>query len=173
MEVKIMDEMPTLFQGNSMKREKKINQSCTSRLPYLSPNRGEKLDLHYLIQKSIAAKLAKTSEFQGIKYVTNCDDLRSCSEKLSIHKLALEGNWQAAKGMIDKENKLINASITTFGFTLLHIAAGANQIEFVKLQILWWMIKGFISAPARSLFQPVGLFRSSDVSFTNPTALAS
>ncbi|XP_058759387.1 uncharacterized protein LOC131632666 [Vicia villosa] len=49
-----------------------------------------------------------------------------------IHKLALKGNWPAAKHIIlNKENKLKNAAITKDRSTLLHIAAGANQIKFV------------------------------------------
>lgn len=51
---------------------------------------------------------------------------------IPIHKLALEGNWPAAKSLIDEENKLKNAAITNGWPTLLHIAAGANHIEFVK-----------------------------------------
>src|SRR4051812_23428600 len=51
---------------------------------------------------------------------------------IPIHKLALEGNWPAAKSLIDKENKLKNAAISNGWPTLLHIAAGANHIEFVK-----------------------------------------
>ncbi|KAK2395298.1 ankyrin repeat-containing protein ITN1 [Trifolium repens] len=49
-----------------------------------------------------------------------------------LYKLALEGNWPEAKGMILKEQKLKNYAIATGWTTLLHIAAGANQIHFVK-----------------------------------------
>jgi len=49
-----------------------------------------------------------------------------------IHKHALNGNWPAAKRILDEENKLKNAAIAYGWPTLLHIAAGANQIHFVK-----------------------------------------
>jgi len=49
-----------------------------------------------------------------------------------LHKHALHGNWPAAKRILDKENRLINAAITIGWPTLLHIAAGANQTYFVK-----------------------------------------
>ncbi|XP_058726428.1 uncharacterized protein LOC131597772 [Vicia villosa] len=49
-----------------------------------------------------------------------------------IYKHAVKGNWPAAKRMIDRENKLKNAAITEGGHTLLHVAVGAIQTEFVK-----------------------------------------
>ncbi|CAI8589972.1 unnamed protein product [Vicia faba] len=51
---------------------------------------------------------------------------------IPIHKFALEGNWPAAKRLIDKENKLKNAAITNGWPTLLHTAAAGN-IEIVNL----------------------------------------
>lgn len=49
-----------------------------------------------------------------------------------IHKFALEGDWLAAKCIIDKENKVKNAAIAKGWPTVLHIATGANHLEFVK-----------------------------------------
>ncbi|RHN73363.1 putative ribonuclease H-like domain, ankyrin repeat-containing domain-containing protein [Medicago truncatula] len=49
-----------------------------------------------------------------------------------IYKHALHGNWRAAKHILDNENRLKNAAITNGYPTLLHIAAGANHIHFVK-----------------------------------------
>ncbi|XP_058752228.1 uncharacterized protein LOC131625384 [Vicia villosa] len=67
--------------------------------------------------------LEETSDALEKKFVKLC---------IPIHKLALEGNWPAAKSLIDEENKLKNAAISNGWPTLLHIAAGANHIEFVK-----------------------------------------
>jgi hypothetical protein len=49
-----------------------------------------------------------------------------------LYKLALEGNWPEAKGMILKEEKLKNYAIAKGWTTVLHVAAGANQIQFVE-----------------------------------------
>lgn len=49
-----------------------------------------------------------------------------------LHKLALEGNWPAAKHILDKDSRLRHAAIATGWPTVLHIAAGANHIHFVE-----------------------------------------
>ena len=49
-----------------------------------------------------------------------------------LHKLALEGNWQAAKVILGKDSRLKHAAIADGWATLLHVAAGANHAPFVK-----------------------------------------
>ncbi|XP_045789032.1 uncharacterized protein LOC123884075 [Trifolium pratense] len=49
-----------------------------------------------------------------------------------LHKLALKGNWPGAKLILDKEERLKHAAIARGWPTVLHIAAGANHIHFVK-----------------------------------------
>ncbi|XP_020206891.1 uncharacterized protein LOC109791936 isoform X2 [Cajanus cajan] len=49
-----------------------------------------------------------------------------------LHKHALMGNWAAAKAIIDQESRLKHAAIASGWHTLLHVAAGANQVEFVQ-----------------------------------------
>jgi len=70
-----------------------------------------------------ARKLLSLTFFLGNRFLKLC---------LPIHKHAIHGNWPAAKRIIDKEKKLINAAIAYGWYTLLHIAAGANHIHFVK-----------------------------------------
>lgn len=67
--------------------------------------------------------LEETSDDQKKKFLNLC---------VPIHKHALNGNWLAANRILAKENKLKNAAITIGWPTLLHIAAGANHIHFVK-----------------------------------------
>ena len=48
-------------------------------------------------------------------------------------KLALKGDWNAARHMIDADSRLLNAAIVKISCrTLLHIAAGANHVHFVE-----------------------------------------
>ncbi|RZB90724.1 Ankyrin repeat-containing protein isoform B [Glycine soja] len=49
-----------------------------------------------------------------------------------LHKLALEGNWQAAKVILGKDSRLKHAAIADGWATLLHVAVGANHASFVK-----------------------------------------
>ncbi|KAH1232050.1 Ankyrin-1 [Glycine max] len=49
-----------------------------------------------------------------------------------LHKLALEGNWPAAKVILQKDGRLKHAAITTGWTTLLHVAAGANHAPFME-----------------------------------------
>ncbi|KHN24822.1 hypothetical protein glysoja_044100, partial [Glycine soja] len=49
-----------------------------------------------------------------------------------LHKLALEGNWQAAKVILGKDGRLKQAAIADGWATLLHVAVGANHAPFVK-----------------------------------------
>lgn len=49
-----------------------------------------------------------------------------------LYKHALEGNWVEAKRILDKDTRLRNAAIARGWATLLHVAAGANQCQFVE-----------------------------------------
>ena len=53
-----------------------------------------------------------------------------------LHKLALEGNWPAAKLILDKDPRLKHAAIASGLPTVLHVAAGAgagaNHVHFVE-----------------------------------------
>nr|KYP34686.1 Ankyrin-2 [Cajanus cajan] len=55
-----------------------------------------------------------------------------------LHKHALEGNWAAAKRILDEDGKLRHAAIAKGWPTVLHVAAGANHVDFVDqlLQVL-------------------------------------
>ncbi|KAK7290029.1 hypothetical protein RIF29_04145 [Crotalaria pallida] len=57
-----------------------------------------------------------------------------------LHKLALKGNWLAAKHVLDQDTRLRNAAIAHGCPTILHIAAGANQYKFVE-ELLRFMDK--------------------------------
>ena len=57
------------------------------------------------------------------------DYLRLC---VPLYKLALKGNWPAAKLIIDKDPKLKDAAIARGWPTVLHVAAGANHVHFVE-----------------------------------------
>ncbi|CAJ2637730.1 unnamed protein product [Trifolium pratense] len=49
-----------------------------------------------------------------------------------LNETALKGNWPEAKRILEKEEKLKHAAIARGWPTVLHIAAGANHIHFVK-----------------------------------------
>ncbi|RZB90710.1 uncharacterized protein LOC114367277 [Glycine soja] len=49
-----------------------------------------------------------------------------------LYKFALEGNWPAAKVILQKDVRLKNAAIAVGWATLLHVAVGANHAPFVK-----------------------------------------
>ncbi|KAE9594295.1 putative ankyrin repeat-containing domain, PGG domain-containing protein [Lupinus albus] len=49
-----------------------------------------------------------------------------------LHKLSLEGNWAASKHILDQDPRLRNAGIAKGWPTMLHVAAGANQCQFVE-----------------------------------------
>ncbi|BBH05192.1 Ankyrin repeat family protein [Prunus dulcis] len=49
-----------------------------------------------------------------------------------LHKAALRGDWKTAKSILSKDEKLLTASITKGWETVLHIAAGAKHVHFVK-----------------------------------------
>ena len=49
-----------------------------------------------------------------------------------LHKLALRGNWEAAKVILAKDDRLKHAAIASGWATLLHVAAGANDSHFVE-----------------------------------------
>ncbi|KAK7329323.1 hypothetical protein VNO77_23481 [Canavalia gladiata] len=52
-----------------------------------------------------------------------------------LYKLALRGDWNAARSMIDADRTLLNSAITKETGTLLHVAAGANHVHFVDEMI--------------------------------------
>ncbi|XP_040362766.1 ankyrin repeat-containing protein At5g02620 isoform X2 [Rosa chinensis] len=49
-----------------------------------------------------------------------------------LNKYALKGNWEAVELILRKDPRLLTASITSGGDTVLHIAAGARQVQFVE-----------------------------------------
>lgn len=55
-----------------------------------------------------------------------------------LHKYGLEGNWTEAEVILEKDERLKHAAITSGWSTLLHVAAGANHVHFVEelLQLL-------------------------------------
>jgi len=57
------------------------------------------------------------------KYLDQC---------VPLYKKALEGDWNASKGMIDGDIELLNAAITKDHGTLLHVAAETNHTHFVE-----------------------------------------
>ncbi|KAJ1393088.1 PGG domain [Sesbania bispinosa] len=57
------------------------------------------------------------------KYLEQC---------VPFYKVALRGEWNAAKRMIDADNMLLNAAITKDYGTLLHVVAGTNHVHFVE-----------------------------------------
>ncbi|KAI4332601.1 hypothetical protein L6164_017496 [Bauhinia variegata] len=48
-----------------------------------------------------------------------------------LYKLALKGNWTAAKSILDRDKKLLRTAIGKGWPTILHVAAGANHVHFV------------------------------------------
>ncbi|KAL2970677.1 hypothetical protein AAZX31_15G152600 [Glycine max] len=61
------------------------------------------------------------------------EDKREYLEKcIPLYKLALRGDWNAARRMIDADTSLLNAAITKEWGTLLHVVAGTDQVHFVN-----------------------------------------
>ncbi|RDX93213.1 hypothetical protein CR513_24560 [Mucuna pruriens] len=61
------------------------------------------------------------------------EDRREYLEKcVPLYKLALRGDWNAARHMIDADRSLLNAAITKEWGTLLHVVAGTNHVHFVN-----------------------------------------
>ncbi|KAK4260725.1 hypothetical protein QN277_003803 [Acacia crassicarpa] len=54
--------------------------------------------------------------------------LRLC---VPLHKAAMKDDWKAAKHILEKDWTLLRAAITLRCATLLHVATGANRINFV------------------------------------------
>ncbi|KAK7413005.1 hypothetical protein VNO78_04817 [Psophocarpus tetragonolobus] len=50
---------------------------------------------------------------------------------IPLYKLALRGDWNGARGMIDADTSLLNAAITKDWNTLLHVVAGTEHVQFV------------------------------------------
>ncbi|XP_028786702.1 ankyrin repeat-containing protein ITN1-like [Neltuma alba] len=49
-----------------------------------------------------------------------------------LHKYASEGNWKEAKAILDQKRMLLGAAIAEGWATVLHVAAGAGYLHFVK-----------------------------------------
>ncbi|XP_008231413.1 PREDICTED: uncharacterized protein LOC103330594 isoform X3 [Prunus mume] len=49
-----------------------------------------------------------------------------------LYKAAVEGDWEAASRIMIEDETLLRASITKGWQTVLHVAAGAKQVHFVK-----------------------------------------
>ncbi|CAJ1975912.1 unnamed protein product [Sphenostylis stenocarpa] len=61
------------------------------------------------------------------------EDRREYLQKcVPLYKLALRGDWNEAKRMIDADTSLLNAAITKEWGTLLHVVAGTNHVHFVN-----------------------------------------
>ncbi|KAG2398535.1 uncharacterized protein HKW66_Vig0089840 [Vigna angularis] len=61
------------------------------------------------------------------------EDRREYFQKcVPLYKLALRGDWNEAKRMIDEDTSLLNAAITKEWGTLLHVVAGTNHVHFVN-----------------------------------------
>ncbi|XP_028203963.1 uncharacterized protein LOC114387906 isoform X2 [Glycine soja] len=61
------------------------------------------------------------------------EDKREYLEKcIPLYKLALRGDWNAARRMIDADISLLNAAITKEWGTLLHVVAGTDRVHFVN-----------------------------------------
>ncbi|KAL5158266.1 hypothetical protein HKD37_15G042785 [Glycine soja] len=61
------------------------------------------------------------------------EDKREYLEKcIPLYKLALRGDWNAARRMIDADTSLLNAAITKEWGTLLHVVAGTDRVHFVN-----------------------------------------
>ncbi|KAJ0018511.1 hypothetical protein Pint_12157 [Pistacia integerrima] len=56
-------------------------------------------------------------------YLNNC---------VPLYKVALKGDWTSAKKLLEKDTTMLCASITKGHETVLHIAAGAKQTDFVE-----------------------------------------
>ncbi|XP_028807347.1 ankyrin repeat-containing protein At5g02620-like [Neltuma alba] len=49
-----------------------------------------------------------------------------------LHKHASEGNWEKAKPILDQNRTLLSTAIAEGWATVLHVAAGAGHLHFVK-----------------------------------------
>ncbi|KEH37402.1 uncharacterized protein [Medicago truncatula] len=83
-------------------------------------------------QQTPAVALYDTPNSEFLEETSNDPRKRFLKLCVPIHKHALNGNWPAAKRILDEDDKLKNAAIANGCPTLLHIAAGANRIHFVK-----------------------------------------
>ncbi|XP_017257166.1 uncharacterized protein LOC108226682 [Daucus carota subsp. sativus] len=62
-------------------------------------------------------------------------------ECIPIYKAAIEGDWETAKRIFKKEKKDLNASITCWGETTLHIAVGTNSSHRFVEQLVEQMMQ--------------------------------
>lgn len=51
---------------------------------------------------------------------------------VALHKYALKGNWKEAKMLIERNKNVVRMAITGGWATALHVAAGANHVDFVE-----------------------------------------
>ncbi|KAJ7969332.1 Ankyrin repeat-containing protein [Quillaja saponaria] len=81
-------------------------------------------DVHQIQMVTSASMhlLANTGEARE-KYLNLC---------VPLYKLALRGDWKTAKSILSEDQTMLNASITEGWETVLHVAAGANHVHFVK-----------------------------------------
>ncbi|POO04125.1 Transmembrane protein [Trema orientale] len=59
------------------------------------------------------------------------------SSRTALHHAAITGDWRTAEAILREEEELLNSPITDeTGETVLHVAVGAIQVEFVE-----WLVK--------------------------------
>ncbi|KAL9314747.1 hypothetical protein ACSQ67_020199 [Phaseolus vulgaris] len=49
-----------------------------------------------------------------------------------LYKVAMRGDWNEARRMIEEDSSLLNAAITKEWGTLLHVVAGTNHVHFAN-----------------------------------------
>jgi len=97
--------------------------------------------MHELITINNIVNLIENPENLRISVMNNvsgesqAEFLKFC---VPLHKYGLEGNWTEAEVILEKDERLKHAAITSGWSTLLHVAAGANHVHFVEelLQLL-------------------------------------
>lgn len=112
---------------SSCQTAKEMWEKLNEKVAIILPKKRKVAIRTHLFQETLRTPnlefLDETSDHPNKRFLDLC---------VPIHKHALNGNWPAAKRILDKENKLRNAAITNRWLTLLHIAAGANHIHFVE-----------------------------------------
>ncbi|KAL5577485.1 hypothetical protein UlMin_019184 [Ulmus minor] len=94
--------------------------------------KSSKLHPHYCIS------IITTSSHQP-KYASPhlLDDNREARQKyqdlgVPLYKAGIKGDWEKAKHIIDENPTILNVCITKGGLTVLHLAAGARNVNFVE-----------------------------------------
>ncbi|XVF77832.1 hypothetical protein PTKIN_Ptkin14bG0079000 [Pterospermum kingtungense] len=71
-------------------------------------------------------------------YLRPDDGLKEYGDKrLQLHTAALSGHWKTAENILEGNAAFVNSSVTEEDQTALHVAAGANQTDFVKKLVNW------------------------------------